>query len=149
MNEVSRSIADSQARNAGDANKAQGEASVFCERNPGLTRKESQAHEVGARNAPELLEPSPLRFNGRASITRFAGSLLLTTIPRVSLRASLRFGAPLHPGLYSGRPHSRAGLPAIEPFRTDGRQRVRRRQSWDRDRRATGRIHPIREAVRA
>jgi hypothetical protein len=32
------------------------------------------------------------------------------TIPRVPLRPSLRFGAPLHPGLYSSRPHSRARL---------------------------------------
>jgi hypothetical protein len=30
------------------------------------------------------------------------------TIPRVPLRASLRYGATLHPGLYSSRPRSRA-----------------------------------------
>jgi hypothetical protein len=36
------------------------------------------------------------------------GSVLISPIPRVPLRTSLRFGAPLHPGLYSDRPPSRA-----------------------------------------
>jgi hypothetical protein len=59
-----------QARNAGDSNKAQGEASVFCERNPGLTKSESQAHGVGARRRNGS-------FQGAVSITRSAGSVPL------------------------------------------------------------------------
>jgi hypothetical protein len=102
----------SQARNAGDANKAQGEASAVCERNPGLARRESQAHEVGARDRAEFAGTLTARPNGRISITRFAGSVLIPAVPRVPLRASLGFGAPLHPGLYSDRPHSRAWLSA-------------------------------------
>jgi hypothetical protein len=55
-----------------------------------------------------LVRSAALRPEDRTSITRSAGSLLTATIPRVPLLALLRFGAPLHPGLYSGRPPSRA-----------------------------------------
>jgi hypothetical protein len=66
--ELSVGNQNSQAREAGDANKAQGEASVVCERNPGFARSESQAHEVGARPRNS--------FRPRAvSITRSAGSV--------------------------------------------------------------------------
>jgi hypothetical protein len=77
-----------RSRNAGGSNKAQGEASVVCERNPGATRRESQAHEVGARGRRKLVGSLTLRSNGRTSITRFTGSVFITPIPRVPLRAS-------------------------------------------------------------
>src|SRR5208282_6398142 len=91
-----------QARSAGDSNKAQGEASVICERNPGLTERKSQAHGVGARR------PDGSRQRA-ASITRSAGSFRFTqdTQGSTARLATLRryaspwalFGSPAFAGL--------------------------------------------------
>jgi hypothetical protein len=96
------------ARNAGASNKAQGEASVVGERDPGLkngNRKPTKwAREVGrsCRGVRHRVPMSGLRSPAPA------GSVLIGPIPRVQVRTSLRFGAPLYPGLYSSRPRSRA-----------------------------------------
>jgi hypothetical protein len=87
-------LAFAAARECGRPNIAQGEASVVGERNPGSLERSEQAHGVGARHVPG-------HWARPVSITRFAGSVLPATIPRVSLRALLRYGAPLHPGLQS------------------------------------------------
>ena len=65
-----------------------------------------------------------LHSNRRTSVTPSGGSTAITSIPRVAL-AKLR---SLHPGLYSGRPHSRAWLVARP--RQKAKAQKPARQAW-------------------
>ena len=65
----------SQARNAGDANKAQGEASAVCERNPG-SRKGIASPRSGRSTPPDFDHPlrgfRSFNLDTQASATRLA-----------------------------------------------------------------------------
>ena len=73
-------------------------------RNPGITTWNRKPTEWALDAATNLINA-----RGRSPAPRVP--VVFTLVPRVSLRAfpaKAGFGTPLHPGLYSGRPHSRA-----------------------------------------
>jgi hypothetical protein len=123
-----------QARNAGDSNTAQGGASVVGERNPGLRKRNRKP----TKWAPDPVTGRVTNARPRSPASRV--QLISSAVPRVPLCASLRFGAPLHPGLYSSRPHSRAWPSALDRQKPNSRAR----RSLARNLETFGKAEPFR-----